>query len=398
MSEASGQNGAARFRPIRILHVITRLDRGGSAENTLLTVAHLDPARYEVALAYGPSQGPMSPTLKIACEAGVRMVEVPGLIRSPHPWHDLRALVQLWRLSRGYDLVHTHTSKAGIIGRLAARLAGVRHVVHTPHGHVFYGYYSSFVTRFFVQLERWAAHWCERIVALTDADLADHLDFAVAPSSRFTVIHSGVDLRALDVCVRTPDQVRHALQIPMNACLIGTLGRLTAIKGQDDLLAAVAALGDESVWLLLVGDGEEEPALRELANRLGIEARVVFSGWRSDTGDLLRAMDLFAFPSLNEGMGKALVEAMHVGCPVVATAVGGVPQLVTDGVDGLLVPARAPDKLAAALQRLREDPQLATTLAQAGRARASSFGVESMMEKIDAMYCELLPADERPSL
>ncbi len=202
-----------RLRPrCRVLHVITRLDRGGSAENTLLTMAHLDPDQYEVTLAVGPSQGRMSPTLDLARDRGVRIVHIPHLIRAVHPWYDLRALGLLWRLSRGFDLVHTHTSKAGIVGRLAARLARAPHVIHTPHAHVFYGYYSAVVTRMFLVLERIAARWCDRIVALTEADLEDHVRFNVAPGAQFIVIHSGVDLRAL--------------------------GRLTAIKGQSDLIRA----------------------------------------------------------------------------------------------------------------------------------------------------------------
>ncbi|MBT3343673.1 MAG: glycosyltransferase family 4 protein [Gemmatimonadetes bacterium] len=373
----------------RVLHVITRLDRGGSAENTLLTVAHLDPDVYEVTLACGPSRGPMSPTLDLARKRGVRVVDIPHLIRSPSPWHDLSALISLWRLSRGFDLVHTHTSKAGILGRLAARLARVRRVVHTPHGHVFYGYYSSLVTHVFVQLERWAAHWCDRIVALTDADLSDHLDFAVAPATQFIVIHSGVDLQALDQSNHTRAQVRQALQIPEDVCLVGTVGRLTAIKGQSDLLRAVAQL-DASVWLLMVGDGEEEEALRALAAQLGIAERVVFSGWRSDTGDMLRSIDLFAFSSLNEGMGKALVEAMYLQRPIVATAVGGVPQLITDDVHGLLVPARSPERLAQALRRLQDEPGLSSRLVEEARQRSCDFGVDSMMKRIEAMYRELL--------
>ncbi|MBT4099844.1 MAG: glycosyltransferase family 4 protein [Gemmatimonadetes bacterium] len=373
----------------RVLHVITRLDRGGSAENTLLTVAHLDPERYDITLAVGPSEGPMSPTLELAQQAGVEVVQIPHLIRAPSPWHDLRALLCLWRVCRGFDLVHTHTSKAGVIGRLAARLARVPHTVHTPHGHVFYGYYSSPVTRFFVLLERLAARWCERIVALTDADLADHLAFDVAPASQFIVIHSGVELQALDASQQTSAKMRESLGIPQDAFVVGTLGRLTQVKGQHDLLRAMARL-ETSPWLLLVGDGEEEASLRRLAQELGISQRVVFAGWRQDTGDALRSMDLFAFPSLNEGMGKALVEAMYLRRPVVATHVGGIPHLLEDGHHGLLVPPRSVPQLAQAIDRLMRDRNLGRQLGEAAHLQALSYGVAPMVDKIDALYRELM--------
>jgi hypothetical protein len=129
-----------------VLHIITRLNRGGFDENTLLTVAHLDPERYDITLAVGPSEGPMSPTLELARQGG-EVIQIPHLIRAPSPWYDPRALFCLWRVFRDFDLNHTHTSKAGVIGRLAACLARVPHTVHTPHGQVFYGYYFMAITR-----------------------------------------------------------------------------------------------------------------------------------------------------------------------------------------------------------------------------------------------------------
>ncbi len=377
-----------KTRRWRILHIITRLDRGGSAENTLLTVAHLDHEQYDITLAVGPSEGEMSPTLDLARARGVSVVIQPHLIRSPSPWRDPLALIGLWRLCRGFDLVHTHTSKAGILGRLAAYVAGVPHVVHTPHGHVFYGYYSALVTRCFVFLERLAARWCERIVALTEADMTDHLAFNVAPASQFIVIHSGVDLQALEQSQKSTKQLREEFGVPADAFVVGTLGRLTKIKGQDDLLRALAEL--EPLWLLLVGDGEEEANLRRLAHDLGVSGRVVFAGWRQDTGDVLRCMDLFAFPSINEGMGKALVEAMYLRRPVVATSVGGVPHLLEHERHGLLVPARSVEQLTQAIRRLADDPCLALSLADAAYERATAFGVDAMIRKIDEMYQEIL--------
>ncbi len=388
--------GAERlsFEKVRVLHVITRLDRGGSAENVLLTLAGADRARFEVALASGPTRGPRSPTEARARQVAVEFFDVPSLVRAIRPFGDLRALWQLWRLMRRghYDIVHTHTSKAGLLGRLAARLAGVPRVVHTPHGHVFYGYYGPLLSRTFVWAERWAAAWCQRIITLTEKGMQDHIELGVAARENFVVIHSGVDFSSACVASGGRAALRRELGIDLDGLVVGTLGRLTAIKGQADLLRAFALLSEQRVdlWLLLVGDGEERQALVELACELGITKQVCFAGWRQDIYTALAAMDIFALPSINEGMGKALVEAMYAGLPCVATRVGGVPELLREGCEGFIVEASAPRELAAALLKLACDGQLRQRCGEAGQKRASAYGVGEMVHKIEALYGELM--------
>ena len=347
---------------VRVLHVITRLDRGGSAENTLLTVARMSRSRFHVTLAFGVTRGERSPTEALARERGVCFAEVPHLVRPIHPLRDGLALWSLWRLVRrgGFDIVHTHTSKAGILGRVAAWLARVPIIVHTPHGHVFYGYHGPVMTRVFIWLERWSARLTDRIIALTCADAEDHVRFGVAGAERFTVIHSGVDFSS---CGKTPvarEKVRAELGLEAGALAIGTLGRLTAIKGHTDLVRAFAEVRRQrgDARLVVVGDGEERGALIGLAEELGLRERVRFAGWRDDVFGTLSALDIFAFPSLNEGMGKALVEAMYMGLPCVATRVGGIPEAVEDGRTGLLCPPGDPASLAEALFRMLTDRPL----------------------------------------
>ena len=378
----------------RVLHVITRLDRGGSAENTLLTVAGSDQSRFAITLAHGLTQGRRSDTEERAKSRGVDFIKIIPLVRDIVPPKDVLALFSLQRLMRkgGFQIVHTHTSKGGLLGRIAAYLAGVPIVVHTPHGHVFYGYYGAILSRVFIWLERWAARFTDRIIVLTAADAEDHVRFGIAAPEKFSVIHSGIDFSPFEKAGRQCRETRLALGLDPNGLVVGTLGRLTAIKGQDDLLRAFVRLQKqlENVWLLLVGDGEERGNLEHLAERLGVAERVVFAGWRDDIQALLRTMDIFAFPSLNEGMGKALVEAMYVGLPSVATAVGGVPELIEHGVEGLLVPARHPEKLASALEELARDEEKRQTFGAAARQRAQAYSVESMIEKIEVLYDSLL--------
>lgn len=382
------------MRRVRVLHVITRLDRGGSAENTLLTAAGANSRRFDVELAAGPTQGPRSPTEARARQAGVRFIDIPNLLRAIRPFSDARALWQLYRTMRGghYDIVHTHTSKAGLLGRLAAYLARVPIVIHTPHGHVFYGYYGPFISGLFVRLERWAAAFCDRIIALTNKGAEDHIELGVAAREKFVVIHSGIEFPAREVVGLGRESLRSEWGIEADALVIGTLGRLTQIKGQGDLIEAFSLLCKEvdGAYLLLVGDGEQRENLVELAKTLGVGARVIFAGWRTDIYAALAAMDLFALPSINEGMGKALVEAMYAGLPCVGTRVGGVPELLRDGEEGYVVAAAAPRDLAAALCKLARDGDLRMRCGEAGRARAAAYSVEAMIEKIEALYEEVI--------
>ncbi|MEW6750748.1 MAG: glycosyltransferase family 4 protein [Candidatus Latescibacterota bacterium] len=380
--------------PVRVLHVITRLDRGGSAENTLLTAAGVDPARFVCAVATGPTREGGTPAEARAHRAGVRFLAVPHLVRPIRPAADLRACWELWRLMRrgGYGIVHTHTSKAGLLGRLAARWARVPAVVHTPHGHVFYGYYGPAKTRLFLGLERAATHLADRIVTLTEREVAEYQKLGVARPHQCAVIHSGVDFAALDGGTADREAVRRELGFPPDALVVGTVGRYTRVKAQGDLLAAAGILRERvaKLRLLLVGEGEDRPRLEAQARQLGLAGQAVLTGWRAQVGPLLRAMDVFALPSRNEGMGKALVEAMHCGLAVVATAVGGVPEVVEAERSGLLVPAGSPAELAGAVLRLALDPELRRTLGEAARQRAAAYGVEPMVEQIERLYTEVL--------
>ena len=310
-------------RLLRVLHIITRLDRGGSAENTLLTVAGLDPDSFDVTVAVGPTAGDPSPTEAKARNRSVRFVHIPDLVRAPRPLRDLRAILNLRRLirSEAWDVVHTHTSKAGILGRWVAHRHGIPAIVHTSRPRVLRilrGRYDSRLRP--PGAPGGALVSSPRRPHRRDRD--DNLRFGVGAPSQWVIVHIGVDFQPLDDVGADAAAVRADLGIGAQDLVVATLGRLTPVKGQGDLVRAFADLlaAHPHARLLIVGDGEEEEALRQLA------ARTVFAGWRQDVGDVLRAVDIFALPSHNEGMGKALVEAMYLRCPVVATNVGGIPE------------------------------------------------------------------------
>lgn len=383
-------------REIRILHLITRLDRGGSATNTLLTTAGL-PSPFRSSLVYGRTLE--FPLLARELRRKVAIAEVAELVRNISPVNDLIAFVKIYRLIRRgrFDIVHTHSSKAGILGRVAARLAGVPHIVHTPHGHVFTGYAGRILTALFIFLERRVATFTDRIIGLTDEEVWEHLERDIGDPVQFVSIPSGVDLEPFSTRPRAfrRSTILAAIGLPERAFLIGSVGRLERVKGHIYLLEAFATLAPSfpDLFLAVVGDGELADPLRAFAQRSGISDRVRFLGWRDDTAVLLHAFDLFVLPSLNEGMGRALVEAMAAGLPIVATRAGGIPEVLGEGEAGLLVEAGSAAALAQGIEQLLLNRALRVRFGRAARKRARCYSVEGMLQKIEALYRELLESE-----
>lgn len=378
-----------------VLHLITRMVHGGAQENTLATVAAIAGGGWRSTLVTGPADGPEG-SLEPECHRrGVRMIHVPELVRELSPAQDVRALRRLVALIRAEQpqIVHTHTSKAGILGRIAARMARVPVVIHTPHGHVFHGYYGPLRSQLFRWIEWACAPLADRLIALTEQERQDHLRRGIGRPERFVVIPSGVDFAPIDAARTQRRATRAALGIAPDAPVIGCVARLVPIKDHATLLAAfqrVAAAVPRAV-LLLVGDGPLRGDLEARATALGIGDRVRFLGLRTDVPRLLAAMDLFALASLNEGMGRVLVEAMAMGLPVVATRVAGIVDVVRDGESGLLVPPQDPEGMAAAIVALLRDPGLRRQMGEAGRRGVvPGYSVETMVARLRALYRETL--------
>lgn len=308
--------------------------------------------------------------------------------------------------------MHTHTSKAGILGRIAARHAGVPAVIHTPHGHVFHSYGSGVKTRIFVQAELFCAPYADRLVALTPRERDETLELGIGRPGQWIVIHSGVDFEPFEAARGSGSEVRRELEIPEDSPVVGTVGRLVHVKGQNTLIDAAAMLGPDlpRTHVLLVGAGDLLPALTEQARLLGMEVRtqfpsqpasqlagdprlpvIHFTGMRRDVGRYLDAMDVFALPSLNEGMGRVLVEAMAMELPCVGARVSGIPDVIEDGRTGLIVPPANPNALAAALRRLLLDAGLRRAMGAAGRSRVvPGYSQDEMLRLLEVEYRRLV--------
>lgn len=374
---------------IHIATIITRLE-GGAGQLALRGAAALDPARFQVTVIVGSGA-----LLDQAAAAGLEVIVEPALRRAIEPRRDVRALAALAGLlrERSFDVVHTHTAKAGVLGRLAARRADVPRIVHTYHGFPFHEFQSRLQRSGYVAIER-------RLGRITDVALCVGTGVAVEVIRRGLVAPERV--RTIGVVVdgvpesrpataggpgqysASRERARHLLGVPADATVIGCVGRLAYQKAPEDFLAAIAAVRRPGVTGVWVGGGE-------LAGRIGRLAarsipRVVLVGERTDVLELLPAFDVFLLPSRYEGLPTVVVEAMACGVPVVATAVNAVPDLVVPGETGLLVPPGRPDLMADAVRHLLDHPATAGRMADVARAR-----VEHRFE-IDALRCALAAA------
>jgi len=388
---------------IKVAHIITRFDKGGSSENTFLTVVGLDKEKYDVILIKGLSlesemgvreARSVKDNLTEVERCRIRTLTIPELVRKISLLHDLKTFISLIKifLKEKPHIVHTHTSKAGILGRWAAFFALIPVIVHTPHGHVFWGYFGRCKTTFYIILEKLTACITDKIIALTQQEKNDHLHFRIAPEDRFSVVHSGVDLDKFFNTSVNPAAMKKRLEIPEGNLVVGTVGRLTPIKGHRYLIEAAGKNLDvrPDTTFVFLGDGELLGELKNMATKLGVKENVKFLGWRDDVAEVMSVFDIFVLPSLNEGMGRVLVEAMALGKPVVASDVGGIPDPVVDCKNGYLVPVGDVETLVAKIKELLDDPGKMEEMGKCGKKIAVDYSANAMVQKIDQLYHELL--------
>jgi glycosyltransferase involved in cell wall biosynthesis len=372
---------------------------GGPALHVSYLSAGLRDRGYATTLVAGSvSRGEQSMAY-VAEELGVPVVTIPHLHREISPLRDLLATARLARIMRSErpTILHTHTAKAGAVGRMAALLAGRARppiIVHTFHGHVLRGYFGRFWTGVFRLLERMLARITDALVAVSPEVRDELVALGVAPASKFRVIRLGI---ALDTRVPADDaaraETRRVMGIPDGRFVVGWIGRMTGVKRTDVLLRGFRALREDGVDALLcmVGDGPDRESVEQLADELGIARECLFTGYQEDVGPFFAAFDVFVLPSGNEGTPVTAIEALAAGCPVVATRVGGVPDVVTDGEDGFLVAPAAVEELAGRLAELARNPDLRARMGASGRERMRTrYSVDRLIDDTDRLYRELL--------
>ena len=382
-------------QPVRVLRVIARLNIGGPAIHAAVLTERLDPTRYTSRLVAGKEAPHEGNYLALHGHTLSQLTVLPELGRDIQGRSDLTALRRLVAITREFrpHIVHTHTAKAGTLGRIAALLVRVPVVIHTYHGHVLHGYFSPTKTRLFVAIERFLARYTTCLVTVSERVRQELLGFRIGTPDRLVVVPLGLDLDRFLTCEDRRGQLRAELGVEAATPLIGIIARLVPIKRHEWFLDAAREVlrRHPRCQFLLVGDGESRQELEEIAKRLGLASQVRFLGWRHDLDRIYSDLDLVVLTSANEGSPVSLIEAMAAGRAVISTRVGGVADMVEDRVAGLLVPPGEPPLLAEAIHTLLADAPRRTAMGNAGRRRVyPAFSAQRLVHDIDQLYTRLL--------
>lgn len=377
---------------VKVLHLITRLIVGGAQDNTLLTAELHDRARYEVHVASGPS-GDLVERARSVADA---FHPIPHLANPIAPVADARALAEIVALLRRerYDVVHTHSSKAGTLGRLAGRLAGVPAVVHTIHGSPFHPHQPRWKRALYVGIERGARRLADAILTLSDSDRLEFTERRIVDAGRSQTVYTGMaPERLVPTAGVDPAATRAALGVPEGGTLVLSVGRHDRQKAPDLLVRAFARVAPSrpGVVLAMAGDGPIRDEIEALAATLGVADRIRFLGTRSDVPDLLAAADIFSFTSVREAMGRAMLEAMLAQLPVVVPRTSGIPEAAHHGETGRLFEVGDVGGIADNLLYLIDRPEERLRLGRAARTLVlNQFDAHTMVDAIEALYERLL--------
>lgn len=386
-------------RKLNTCHVITRMIVGGAQENTLLTLrGHLE-SGHNAVLVTGPSPGREGELLKNVNMPPFEIKVFPDMVRELSPWHDLMAFFKLRRFFKEnkFDVVHTHSSKAGIIGRIAARSAGVPVVVHTVHGQAFHPNEKAWKNALYIFLERFAARYCDRIYAVAQAMIDQCVDAKVAPREKYQVVYSGMDTAHFASCKRSAE-LRAKLGIPENVKVIATVARLFPLKGYEFVIPAAKRIIEKypDTHFLLIGDGPMYDELQKQLAEDNIAENFHFSGLVSPdkVADHLAQADLLWHLSLREGLPRAVVQALAVGIPAIGFALDGTPEVVINSETGFVVDAEDINAVVEKTCCIWDDPELAAKMGENGSRKViEQFDWHRMADILETEYLRL--ADEK---
>ena len=383
---------------MKVVHIITRLIVGGAQENTILTCEDLiHTYGDDVLLVTGPPLGPEGSLVERARAGGIPIKMVPSLRRAINPWHDLRAYLAIRKILRVFrpEVVHTHSAKAGILGRAAAWSLHIPVVIHTVHGAPFHPYQSRVAKTFIIACEKWAARRCHAFVSVADAMTDLMVNAGIADRSRFTTIYSGMEITPFLHSANHRTAMRQRLGYTEENVVIGTIARLFHLKGHDDILAAAEAIipRHRHVRFLWVGDGILRGRLEEEIHHRGWSGLFHLAGLvpPEELPHWLAAMDIVVHTSLREGLARVLPQALLAGKPVVSYDIDGAREVVISGETGYLIPPRDIPRLTTAMDDLIKSPRLRESLGEAGRKRCvEAFDRNKMSQQIRQLYVKLL--------
>jgi glycosyltransferase involved in cell wall biosynthesis len=377
---------------VRILHIHTLPVISGSGINTFLTMRGMKGNRYEPVLACAPGGA----LIDLVQRHGMEVKIFPSLVQPLDPLKDLKAILDLTGHLRTnpYQVVHTHNSKAGFVGRLSAKLARVPVIVHTVHGFAFHQQEPPWRRFLFRNLERLASHWCDRMIFISQPLVEWASKEKIGCTMKMARIYSGIEMdRFHPVSEAEKRRLRAEWGIGEHDGVIGIVSKLWAGKGHDLLIRAFKEIRKEmpQARLVIVGEGYLMDSLQTLASQLQLSDAVIFTGFLEEIPQIIATFDVAVLPSYFEGMGRVLLEAMAMEKPVVGTRVGGIPDLIEEGLNGFLVSPGSSKELASAVLKILSDKALAAKMGQEGRKKMTDrFSAESMVRSIEEVYRDLL--------
>ena len=384
-------------RKIKVAHIIARMITGGADENTLFTVQGLNKDRYEVDLIMG-EEFDESIFDKVK-NNNFNIIQIKGLKWKLNFLHDPIVLLKLIKLLKGkrYDIVHTHTTKAGILGRIAARIAGVPVIVHGLHGSTFEAFNSGLLNWLLFLFERLTGRFTDAYVSVSGVLSEKYIERGIGKKENYHTVYSGMELEIFYGVRGKIDcrKKRGELGIGVEDFVIGNVARLETRKGHKFLIDAFKSVLEEQkdghVKLLIIGEGNKRENLESYVEELNLEDKVIFTGYREDVEELMAMMDIFVLTSFREGLPRVLVQAAAVGMPSIAFNVDGVPEIIEDNHNGFLVKAGDVKQLAKRITQYIDHKELLVLHSKNGRELIKGkWSIEDMVEKIDKIYQDLV--------
>jgi glycosyltransferase involved in cell wall biosynthesis len=368
---------------------------GGAQENTMNTAIMLNKDRYKVDILTGPQTGKEGSLIQESINRGASVIILPELVREINPLKDLLAGIKLFRKlkSNQYIIVHTHSSKAGVIGRIAAWMAGVPVIIHTVHGWSFHNHMNSWLRSLYVLLERFAASFSDTLIVVTELDINKGLREKIGEADKYRIIRSAINLEEFNPANVDPIPIRKELGIPSDVPVLGNIGRFSPQKNPMDWLdvAIRVATALPECYFLLVGDGPLRAAFEEQVEKRGINGNFILTGLRRDIPRMLSCMDVFLLTSLWEGLPRVIPQALSMGIPVIANRVDGTEEAIQDGKTGFLCLPGNLDKMAEYCINLLTNLKLRQEMSENGQKFVSNeFSLTNMVIEIESLYEELL--------
>ncbi|MDD5687978.1 MAG: glycosyltransferase family 4 protein [Elusimicrobia bacterium] len=370
---------------IKVVHIITLLELGGAQENTLYTCEHLDKNKFEPILICGKG-GILDSKTK-----NIKTYYVNELIREIHPINDIIAIIKIYKIIKKEkpDIVHTHSSKAGIVGRWAAYFAHVPKIIHTFHGFGFHDYQLFIVKTIYVLAERLTAKITDQFICVSNENILKGLKNKIGLKERYTMIRSGIKLQDYQIEVSVEKKkkefgITNEKVVGMVACFKEQKAPLDFVK-----VANLVCSKNPSVKFILVGDGKLRKQIELLVKKLNLQKNIIITGWRQDINEIIKIFDIFLLTSLWEGLPRVIIEAMASGLPVVATYVDGTKEIVQEGLTGYVTYPHEIEKMAERIIRVLADVELRKKLSEEAKKTVKEFDIDLMVSQQEKLYLSL---------